>query len=763
MTPRTCYGHTSDGPWEPLEHHLEKVADLARSFADALRAPDWGELAGLWHDLGKYSDEFQDYLELSSGIERANAHVETIGRVDHSTAGAQHAVSSGNPLGLLLAYCIAGHHGGMPDTIGDASLEARLAKSIPVPRHAPPELLARPLPLRVPLTPLHKDPDGVSFQVAFFARMVFSSLVDADFLATESFMSPHRHAARTVHGHASVHDLGHALADHLDTMAARSAPSRVNTRRAEVLAACRRRAGDQPGFFSLTVPTGGGKTLSSLAFALRHADMHALRRVIVAIPFTSIIEQNADVYRKALGLHAASVIEHHSNTPFEAAQTENQWSRLAAENWDAPVIVTTTVQLYESLFANTPSRCRKLHRIANSVIVLDEAQSIPVRLLRPTLAALQELVRNYGCSVVLCTATQPAVNLRDGFPIGLPLGPDREIIPDVPGLFTAMSRVRVEPPRTIPDEELAQELAGLPGVLCIVHTRRQCRELFLRMSAQVGEEQDLPLAARCCLHLSTDMCPEHRSFVIRLIRRRLKHGLPCRVVSTSLIEAGVDVDFPVVYRAVAGLDSIAQAAGRCNREGKLPVPGRVVVFRPEHPLPSQMQDLKLAIQDAEGVMKHHHGDLLHPDAIATYFREHYWKRSTEWDTPRVMECFRQSGEVLNFRTAAEKYRLIENTQTPVVVPWGRRGRALIEELKQRDEPADRLLRRRVQRFSVGCWPYTLRQLQSNTTVTEPQCSLHGQPVGIGIQTLVNPAAYSPILGLNPEVVGADPSWLIEGV
>lgn len=761
MRPRNCYAHTSNGPWEPLETHLRDVAERAKEFSSAFNAAEWGETAGYWHDLGKYSDEFQDYLERSGGIERENAHVESPGRVDHSTAGAQHAVSQAL-LGRLLAYCIAGHHGGIPDTLGDASLETRLAKVIPVPRHAPMELLARPLPKGVPLTPL-KDADAVAFQVGFFVRMVFSALVDADFLATESFMSPHRRAARTTRQYASLNDLEKALTHYLDAMAARTAPSLVNVRRAEVLTACRRRAEDPPGFFSLTVPTGGGKTLSSLAFALRHAGTNALRRVIVAIPFTSIIEQSAEVYRKALGSHSASVIEHHSNTPFETSDRgENHWSRLAAENWDAPVIVTTTVQLYESLFAHTPSRCRKLHRIAGSIIVLDEAQSIPVRLLRPTLAVLHELVRNYGCSVVLCTATQPAVNLRDGFPIGLPLEPDREIIPDVPGLFTAMNRVMVEPPRTIPDEELAQELAALPQVLCIVHTRRQCRELFLRMSELAGEEKDLPLAARSCLHLSTDMCPEHRSFVIRLIRRRLKRGLPCRVVSTSLIEAGVDVDFPVVYRAVAGLDSIAQAAGRCNREGRLPAPGRVVVFRPEHPLPTQMQDLKLAIQDAEGVMKHHSRDLLHPDAIAAYFAEHYWKRSAEWDTPRVMECFRQSGKVLNFRTAAEKYRLIENTQTPVVVPWGRRGQALIEELKQRDEPADRLLRRRVQRFSIGCWPYILRQLRDNAAVAEPQCSLHGQPVGIGIQTLLNPAAYSPIMGLNPEAVGADPGWLIEG-
>lgn len=758
------YAHTygsNERDWEPLEEHLREVAERASEFAKAFGAGELGRLAGLWHDLGKCSDEFQAYLRRSNGLESENAHVEERSRVDHSTLGAQFSESRG-VLGRLLAYCIAGHHAGLPDTVGDAGLENRLKKDVKAQvvlaktRLYDESLLEHALPGPPPIAQAERVSDR-AFQIAFFTRMLFSCLVDADFLATEEFMDPLRKQERQ-REHVRILDLRIALDRSLEAMVAGARPTPVNQHRANVLEACRDKAGLDPGSFTLSVPTGGGKTLSSLAFALRHAEIHGLRRVVAAVPFTSIIEQNAGVYRKALGLHADAVLEHHSN--FEPRK-EDRWSRLASENWDAPIVVTTTVQLYESLFASRTSRCRKLHRLARSVIVLDEVQSIPVRLLRPTLAALHELVRNYGCSVVLCTATQPAVGMREDFPIGLPLDRDREIVPDVSRVFAALKRVSVEPMRDIPDEQLAGELAGQRQVLCIVHTRQQCRELFQRMSELAGEDGDRPLCDRSCLHLSTDMCPEHRSFVIRLIRRRLRLRLPCRVVSTSLIEAGVDVDFPVVYRALAGLDSIAQAAGRCNREGRMDQPGRVVVFKPERPIPAPMHELKLAAQDASAIMKRH-TDLLHPDAIEAYFIEHYWKRSDEWDTPRVMDCFKGGGEVLNFRTAAERYRLIENGQTPVVVPWSRRGRALIEAIMKREQPADRALSRAAQRLSVGLWPKALAQLAGHAVI-EPKCVVRGESVGIGIHVLLNRQAYHPVMGLNPEAAGIGPEWLIEGI
>jgi CRISPR-associated endonuclease/helicase Cas3 len=404
--------------------------------------------------------------------------------------------------------------------------------------------------------------------------MVFSCLVDADYLATEQFMAPEQAALRPS-GQPSISELRDRADSYIDRLAHEADQARpgaaVNAHRARVLSACREAARLEPGFFTLTVPTGGGKTLSSLAFALRHAESHGLNRVITAIPFTSIIEQNAAHIRAALGdLNGKLVLEHHSNLDPQQEKAQTQQNRLAAENWDAPVVVTTNVQLLESLFACRTGRCRKLHRIAHSVIVLDEAQALPPGLLAPTLAALRELVRNYGCTIVLCTATQPALEKRANFPIGI--DQPRPIIPHGhrEELFKGLKRVEVEQAGTLSDDQLVDRLASEDQVLCIVNTRPHAAELFTSLCERLGEtntveRQGLEVpAVGSCLHLSANMCPRHRSAVLRLIRRRLETGRPCRVISTQLVEAGVDVDFPVVYRATAGLDAIAQAAGRCN-------------------------------------------------------------------------------------------------------------------------------------------------------------------------------------------------------
>ncbi|MCC7390697.1 MAG: CRISPR-associated endonuclease Cas3'' [Phycisphaerales bacterium] len=758
----------SHGDWEPLEDHLRLVAGGAapapmpgaREYASAFGAGCWGELAGLWHDLGKYSAEFQQYLRDSVGGGAGDGGRPLRGSVDHSTFGAQHAMAGG-PTGALLAYPIAGHHGGLPDW---RDLQARLSKAVP--RAVPPAAIAKrplPPPPQFGECPMNSER---GFRVAFWVRMLFSALVDADFLATESFLSPGQREDRGRATPPPLTVLSASLDGTLNTLADRAPDSDVNRRRAGVLAACREAAADSAGFFSLTVPTGGGKTYASLAFALRHAAANDLRRVIYAVPFTSIIEQNARVFRSALrGAGPHGVLEHHSS--FEALDEEDRWARLAAENWDSPLVVTTTVQLYESLFHNKPSRCRKLHNIANSVIVLDEAQAIPVNLLSPTLAALRELVRAYGCTVLLCTATQPALTRREGFHIGLPK--PREIVPDVPALFDAMRRTRVEPVRSLGDEELAGELAEQRQVLCIVHTKRQARAVFESMCDRLGEPSDVPLTERECFHLTTNMCAAHRLFVIRLIRRRLGRGLPCRVVSTSLIEAGVDVDFPVVYRAVAGLDSIAQAAGRCNREGKLPC-GRVVVFETKEPPPVYASE---SIRDARLVLQRHGDDPLSPAAIEAYFSEHYWQHSERWDRGArdssgdrglpVLECF--SGQpqrepphlLLNFRTAAERYRLIEDEQTPVLVPWGARGRELIAEARRFRFPPDAEFRRRCQRFAVGVRAGALWDMLETGAVS--QASEFAQDLCCLNAELTD--GYSAVLGLIPSP-RLRPEWLIQG-
>lgn len=473
--------------WEPLftgtgEGHLERVAALAARFAEKFSAAGWGHLAGLWHDVGKYSAEFQAYLLTENGLD---AHIEQYrGRVDHSTAGAQHAVQALEQLsqpeaGRILAYAIAGHHAGLADADsppgeGPRCLNERLAnRSIPDFSAAPAEVLRASKLSPPPLNLSHGNGRLAAFQIAFFCRMLFSCLVDADFLATEAFMSPDRSRLRPCAA-IPIRRLEETLNAHLEQLVAEAKRNDVFDCRQEILEACQATATRSPGLFSLTVPTGGGKTLSSLAFALRHAREHGLERVIYAIPFTSIIEQTADAFRKALGsLETDVVLEHHTNLD---PKQETRQSRLAAENWDAPLVVTTNVQFFESLFASRASRCRKLHRIARSVVILDEVQTLPVDLLKPCLAVLRELAANYGCSLVLCTATQPAVNRRDRFAIGLENV--HEIISNPPELYRRMKRVDVQQLGQLSDEELSERLADHDRFLCIVNTRAHAARLY---------------------------------------------------------------------------------------------------------------------------------------------------------------------------------------------------------------------------------------------------------------------------------------------
>lgn len=692
-------GHPVD-EWEPLEVHLHAVATLAEQYAGKFGAAPWGRIIGLWHDIGKYSAEFQTYLRNSND---PDASLETrTGRVDHSTAGAQHAYSyCPAPAGELIAYCIAGHHSGLLDRSalhGRSDLRSRLEKTICDWHDAPAELMsAVELPTPV-LTLDHCEGDRAAFQIALFTRMLFSSLVDADFLATEAYMSPEKSRFRPG-SIPTFRDISNCLDRHVEELAAGQPDSNVNRIRGDVLSDCRGASHMEPGFFSLTVPTGGGKTLSSLSFALRHADRHSLSRIICAIPFTSIIEQTASVYRDALSeVGADIVIEHHSNVDPDV-ERENVQSRLAAENWDAPVIVTTNVQLFESMFAARTSRCRKLHRIVGSIIILDEAQTLPVGLLRPCLAVLRELVTDYGCTVVLCSATQPALEYRDGFPIGVgndPRFPIREIVsrPDI--LHAQMKRASAQQIGTIADGELSKRLVSLDQVLCIVNTRAHAVELYKLIQEGLGDDSGV-------FHLSTYMCGKHRSEKFEEIKNRLDQGLPCRVVSTQLVEAGVDVDFPVVYRALSGIDSIAQAAGRCNREGRADS-GDVFVFVPRDValrgyLASTAASAAEILEDAS--------DILSPETIRNYFELHYWKQcgGNQWDDNRVMECFPVPVKNMHFqfRTAASAFRFIRDIGRPLIVSYGEEGQSLLEKFRevQENSQAMRLALRSLQRYTVS--------------------------------------------------------------
>lgn len=685
------YAHTLPGEppdrWQPLDEHLRGVADRAAENAAAFGAREWGYVAGLWHDLGKYSQAFQEYLRAAGG----EAHQsEVSGRVDHATAGAQHAMATFPILGHVLAFALAGHHSGLLDSQADGpSMLVRLGKQIEPWGAAPKELTDLPQPAPTPhLQRVLGAHDAFSLQ--FFVRMLFSCLVDADFLDTEAFMSPRRAQERPEWPEGIIGRMTEALATHLESLAA--SDTEVNRQRGRVLDACLNGAVRSPGFFTLSVPTGGGKTLSSLAFALEHARRHGLSRVVYVVPFTSIIEQNAAVFRHVMrplvdaGL-PDPVLEHHSNLDPDVETTR---SRLATENWDAPLVVTTAVQFYESLFANRTSRCRKLHRLAGAVVIMDEAQSLPVDLLTPCLRALQELVDGYGTTVVLCTATQPAVARRDGFHIGLELTPKREIVPDPPQLFAALRRVAMEVAGRLTDEELAESVLAAEQVLCIVNTRGHARRLWEMLGDNPGH-----------FHLSGFMCPEHRTSTLDSIRERLDQGLPCRVISTQLVEAGVDIDFPVVYRAMAGLDSLAQAAGRCNRNGRLTM-GRTVVFESEH------ESAEAFLRDMAQVSREIlplHADPLSLEAVEHYFKLYYWTRSARWDHRNIIGEFTMQQDrsmplLFGFARAASRFRIIEDTGRPIIIPWGAEGQALREELQQAWGGPSWALRRRLQRYVV---------------------------------------------------------------
>ncbi len=725
------YAHSLAGRpalhWEPLADHLNLVAELAAQFADKFSAGDWGHVLGLWHDLGKYSLEFQAYLHSENGLE---AHLENFaGRVDHSTAGAQYAFKKYPEIGSLLAYCIAGHHSGLCDRAaehGQSDLDNRLKKPVKDWRAAPADILTR-RELPMPRLSLElRDQARAAFQLSLFGRMLFSSLVDADYLTTERFMSTERASLRPTKSN-SIRELHKALDSYLSGLASTRDASAVNQVRQRVLQSCRDAATSPPGLFSLTVPTGGGKTFSALMFALAHAAHHGLDRVICAIPFTSIIEQTADEYRKVFADFGTEVVlEHHSN--LDPAR-ETATSRLAAENWDASLIVTTNVQLFESLFAAQTSRCRKLHRIAGSVIILDEAQTLPVEYLKPCLSVISELAINYRCTIVLCTATQPALDHHIDFPIGLERV--REIIAEPEQLYRDMKRVDAHFIGRRSDPEITEALAEHQQFLCIVNTRPHAVRLYQQLQV---EDVDL----NGTFHLSTFMCGAHRSSVLAEIRARLDRGERCRVISTQLIEAGVDVDFPVVYRALAGLDSIAQAAGRCNREGKQ-LRGHIYIFEPTDVklrgyLASTAQSAAEVIPDAD--------DLLDPAVIRGYFKLHYWKQQGEnrWDKKDVMGCFKSPVTKLHFqyRTASDSFQFIEDVGQPVVVPYEEQGERLIERL--RHEPPSRDLLRRLQRYTV-----TLHDRIYNAML-----GADIELLETGYAVLVNSECYDPHLGFRAD-------------
>jgi len=721
---------TTDGQYIEhwLEDHLTAVGGLAADFASKMKSGDWAYLAGIWHDLGKYSADFQKRIKQLSGYD-LDAHVETTpGKVNHSSAGAIYAVEKLKTQGRILAYIIAGHHAGLPDW---SKLEASTGGVLGE-RLQDHELLGDALAANIPdhilnpdlvASPLLGDKEGF----ALWVRMLFSCLVDADFLDTEAFMDGEKAEGRS--DFLGLEELLNRFNRHMVSLEDDS--TQVNCLRAAILEQCRSKAHGSSGLYSLTVPTGGGKTLSSMAFALEHAIEYSKDRIIYVIPYTSIIEQTANIFREVFG---ESVIEHHSNLD---PDKEGAKSKLAAENWDAPIIVTTNVQFFESLFAARTSRCRKLHNIINSVVVLDEAQLLPTEFLEPILAVINLLKEHYGVTFVLSTATQPALNSRSGFGWKFKgLDGVREIIDDPDDLYRKLERVNVELPADLKVprnwEAIAKELTAYDSVLVIVNTKPSARELHALMP-------------KGTFHLSAFLCGQHRSDLIAEIKARLKRGEAVRVVSTQLVEAGVDMDFPVVYRALAGLDSIAQAAGRCNREGKLENKGKVVVFVPPKPAPPG--HLRHGEQISIGLLSGSDGNPLSREMFAKYF-ERFYESAHSLDKHEIQRLLTPQGSdedqlKVQFRSAANKFRLIEESGQAVIVKYITEENNEILSLigKLKNEGPHRWLMRKLQRYSVNVYEYHFKRLLENHEVEEIQP---------GIYVQLSDTLYHPVLGLITE-------------
>lgn len=679
----TLYAHTPPKTdpkrWHDLDDHLRGVAELAAEFGDGFGASDLCRAIGMAHDLAKADARFQTYLRACQAGVRADT-------MPHAAPSAAAAGWLGPFVMLILA-----HHAGLYDKAEAISKLAEADKEAVA--------AAKGLAVQLGVPPIQPGvPTFASDELSteMLLRMCFSALTDADFLDTEAHFNGAKSGER-----AHYPDIATYLSQldaHLAKIAKKAKPTLVNQARAEILASCRAAAAWQPGAYRLEVPTGGGKTLSSLAFALSHAKAKGLSRVIYAVPYTSIIDQTARVYASIFGDDA--ILEHHSAYDAGEAgegQTQAELRRkLAAENWDCPLVVTTTVQLFESLFARRTSRCRKLHRLAKSVIVLDEAQTLPPELLAPILDVLARLVAHYGSTVVFCTATQP-----DYSALNQPMLTNaRQLVPDPGRYFEALRRVtyaRIAEPISV--QQAAALIDAEPQAMCVLNTRK-----------------DAVAVARACrqddslFHLSTLLCPAHRKDILREVRRRLNAGEPVRLVATQVIEAGVDVDFPKVMRVTGPLDRIVQAAGRCNREGKLPHPGECIVF--------DLQDgaaprgwYKTGIELAATMVREDAATIDQPERVSEYFRDLY--RLTNTNKRGIQEL----RKALAFEKVAEAFRMIPDDTVALAVPDF--ARVPVEELLRRPADArDVEWYRSIGQYSVGVACWQLRELQQQNLVTQ---------------------------------------------
>ncbi|MDX1918638.1 MAG: CRISPR-associated helicase Cas3' [Candidatus Caenarcaniphilales bacterium] len=727
-----------------LEDHLLSVACQARTFAERFKHPSWGYLLGLWHDLGKYSLDFQQYIRGRKNIKKYDRQ--------HAITGALYArewlqntkgLEEGSPDFMLacnlLCYAIAGHHAGLANR---EALERKLEDSPGrkfldklKSRERIPERILNP---EIKFSRLAKGQERT-----LLIRLLFSCLIDADRLDTEAFMNPEQSTARkqpeswTMEVLKEVFDRG--INAKLQSL--QNPDSELNSLRKKVLEDCRNAAQQSPGIFSLTVPTGGGKTLSSMAFALNHAIAHGKDRIIYVIPYTSIIEQNAQVFREAFTTLGDPVLEHHSNfDPVRETDDEKESDQtpeditysalLATENWDYPIIVTTNVQFFESLYSNRPTACRKLHNITNSVVIFDEAHLFPVNYAAPILEVIDQLTKHYDVTCVLCSATpawhslsqQPSDSEKSN-PFRK-LGSIKEIVQDSDMLQEKLGqRIQLKLHHSLSETSPAEDWDSLAteivnqtkSSLTIVNLKKSARELYKSIFKQLSST--FPSSQTKLFHLSTWMCAAHRSDKLQEIKSLLadeKSHLKVIVISTQLVEAGVDIDFPVVYRAVSGLDSIAQAGGRCNREGKLNK-GDLIVFKPPQGHNSPKGHLSECERAFDQLRRHHKQDLLSLDAFNTYFAELFFRKQDNnkkaFDDKGILGYL----DYFDFAEASQNFKLIEKETIPVIVPYGQRGQQLIDKIDNLEKP-DFLLVREAQRFSVNLYQGQFNNLKNSGVI-----------------------------------------------
>ncbi|MEI7884238.1 MAG: CRISPR-associated helicase Cas3' [Clostridia bacterium] len=706
--------HTKDGKnftceedCQLLTSHLKNVALYAKKFASSFDAEEEGEIIGLLHDAGKYQPEFQARIR--------GRRV----KVDHATAGAKILVEKYKAIGELYGMAVAGHHTGLSNSgstasIGDGSYYAKLNKYKG-------QQITLEEEIKIPLKIKHKKFNSNikydSFTFATYIKMLYSSLVDADWTDTEEYIT----GKKRISINYSMEDLLSKVMNNIP----QNDGSEINNIREGILKDCLEKAQEEQGLYTLTVPTGGGKTLSSLAFALKHAKKHNLNRIIYVIPYTSIIEQNADIIANCVGRE--NVLEHHSNVLLNDEnddEEEEKRIKWASENWDIPIVVTTNVQFFESFFSNKSSKTRKLHNISKSVIIFDEAQMLPRQYLSPCMYAISELVVNYHVTAVLCSATQPEISKYKYDNVNI-----KEIVTNPIELAKKLKRVKYTVIGKKTDEEIIELLIKNKKALVIVNSRRHAYSLY-----KIAKEE-----TNCnVFHLSTLMCPMHRREVLSKIKNLLKNNKKVIAISTQLIEAGVDIDFPLVVRSIAGIDSIIQAGGRANREGKLKV-GNVYVVEPlseEGKIPRSLRNVVSIGQEVISVLGENAFEL---EGIARYFKLLY-KASTSdvlLDTKNIISEYEISAGKYNFKNVAEKFKIIEDNSYNVIIPYNDAAKKLIKEARN-NKYTNRTLRE-LQQYSVSIYESEYFNLDKQNVV---------EKLDNGINILNNEKYYNQDIGLE---------------